>query len=141
MLSCGAMCVLGARGRAPAPEPVACMVGVPCACRVPECHQIEHPARGRAVAGAGARRQVACLVCVQVLVAGVPTRGPVVVLVLCAYPWAMCVLGARGPVAGAVGVLFLVASASPKPAHQIERMARPCWAPDRPARPHWPAPA
>ena len=38
----------------------------------------------------------------------------------------MCVLGARGQVAGAVGVLFLVASASPKPHHQIEHPARGC---------------
>ena len=75
--------------------------------------------------------------CVQVLVAGVPTRGPVVVLVLCAYPWAMCVLGARGQVAGAVGVLFLVASASPKPHHQIERP--PVGVLVRPPLSRWPA--
>ena len=70
-------------------------------------------------------------------VAGVPTRGPVVVLVLCAYPWAMCVLGARGQVAGAVGVLFLVASASPKPHHQIERP--PVGVLVRPPLSRWPA--
>ena len=67
------MCVSGAHGHAPAPEPVAYLVAVPLLMAYPE------------------------------QVAGVPTRGPV---------------------AGAVGVLFLVASASPKPHHHIEHPAR-----------------
>ena len=43
-----------------------------------------------------------------------------------ARPWVCWVLvvPTRGPVAGAVGVLFLVASASPKPHHHIEHPAR-----------------
>ena len=72
----GAMCVSGARGHAPAPEPVAYLVAVPLLMASPEP------------------------------VAGVPTRGPVAVLVPCAYPWAMCV--------------------SVPECHQIERPARGC---------------
>ncbi len=160
----GAMCVSGARGHAPAPEPVAYLVAVPllmaspepvagvptrgpvavlvlCAypwamcVSVPECHQIERPARGCAVAplvpvaGGRCRGQGAYLVAVPVLVPQPPSRWPVPLLVACL----VCVSGARGhaacprasslPGGRAVGV-------SVPECHQIDaRPARPwvCW--------------